>query len=159
EVRALFAARAEALAPEYRAWQHGLVGWRARHPGRAAIWDAHLERRVPTDLFDQLVAAAPRGAAATRVHGNAVLQQAAARVPALIGGSADLEPSTRTAIRDSASVARDRFEGRNLHFGIREHGMGAILNGLAVAGSFIPYGSSFLTFTDYGRPSIRLAAL
>jgi transketolase len=93
------------------------------------------------------------------VHGNQVLQAAAALVPSLAGGSADLEPSTRTAIQGSPSVARDRYEGRNLHFGVREHAMGAILNGMAATGGFIPYGSSFLVFTDYARPSIRLAAI
>jgi transketolase len=159
EVRALFAARATELAPVYDTWTSGLAAWRTRHPDRAAIWDAHLERRVPADLFDRLIAKAPREAAATRVHGNVVLQEAAALVPALVGGSADLEPSTRTAIKASGSVERDRFDGRNLHFGIREHAMGAVLNGIAATGGFIPYGSSFLVFTDYARPSIRLAAL
>src|SRR6185369_17166175 len=111
------------------------------------------------DLFEQLTAAAPTGAGATRAHGNAVLQKAAALVPALVGGSADLEPSTKTRIQDSPSIQRGDFSGRNFHFGIREHGMGAILNGMSVNGGFIPYGSSFLVFTDYARPSIRLSAL
>ena len=101
----------------------------------------------------------PRTAGATRVHGNVVLQKAASLVPSLVGGSADLEPSTRTRINDSPSVEAAQFIGRNFHFGIREHGMSAIVNGLALAGGFIPYGSSFLVFTDYARPSIRLSAL
>jgi len=74
-------------------------------------------------------------------------------------GSADLEPSTKTWIKDAGAIERDAFTGRNFHFGIREHGMGAILNGLAVTEGFIPYGASFLVFTDYCRPSIRLSAL
>ncbi len=159
EVRGRFVARAEELEPGYDAWQAGMSAWRARHPDLAARWDAHLERRVPDDLFDALLASAPRGAAATRAHGNAVLQRAAALVPALAGGSADLEPSTKTRIQDSTSIARAAFAGRNFHFGIREHGMGAILNGMALAGGFIPYGASFLIFSDYARPAIRLAAL
>jgi transketolase len=118
-----------------------------------------MERRVPEDLFDQLCASAPQGAAATRAHGNAVLQKAAALVPALVGGSADLEPSTKTAIKGSPSISREDFSGRNLHFGIREHGMAAMLNGMALTTGFLPYGSSFLVFTDYARPSIRLSAL
>ncbi|HEY6098748.1 MAG TPA: transketolase, partial [Anaeromyxobacter sp.] len=159
DVRALFAARAAELRQERAAWQSRLAEWRRVSPGAAARWDALGEGRVPADLFDRLVASAPATAAATRAHGNAVLQQAAALVPALAGGSADLEPSTKTRIRDSASIQRGAFGGRNLHFGVREHGMGAILNGLALSGSFVPYGSSFLVFTDYCRPSIRLSGL
>ena len=159
DVRGRFAARAAELAPGYETWREGFAAWRARHPDLARLWDAHHASRVPADVFERLIAAAPTGAAATRVHGQAVLQSAAAAVPSLVGGSADLEPSTRTAIRDSASIARGAFGGRNFHFGIREHGMGAILNGLALSGAFVPYGSSFLVFTDYARPAIRLAAL
>ena len=159
EVRARFAERAAALAPQAEAWRRGLAAWKERHPEQAAVWDAHVERRVPQDVIAQLLATAPSGAAATRAHGNAVLQKAAALVPALAGGSADLEPSTKTRIAGSPSVQKGAFVGRNLHFGIREHGMGAILNGMALSGAFIPYGSSFLVFTDYARPAIRLSAL
>jgi transketolase len=159
EVRERFAARAAELKTGYDAWHAGLAAWRAAHPDRAVLWDACMERRVPADLVERLCASAPKGAAATRAHGNAVLQQAAALMPALVGGSADLEPSTKTRIKDSPSVKRGEFAGRNLHFGIREHAMGAMINGMALGTGFIPYGSSFLVFTDYARPSIRLAAL
>ena len=159
EVRERFGARAAELRPDYERWKREWAAWRERDRDGAERWDRLMERRVPVDLFDRLIAAAPGGAAATRAHGNAVLQRAAALAPALIGGSADLEPSTKTRIKDSPSIARGEFDGRNFHFGIREHGMGAILNGLALSGGFIPYGSSFLVFTDYCRPSIRLSAL
>jgi transketolase len=159
EVRALFARRAAELEAGYDAWQAELASWRAREPEQAARWDAHLTRAVPGDLLERLVAAATTGPGATRAHGNAVLQQAAGLVPALVGGSADLEPSTRTWLAGSPAIAPGRFEGRNLHFGVREHAMGAVLNGLAVSGAFLPYGATFLTFTDYARPAIRLAAL
>ena len=159
EVRARFARRATELGAGYDAWQAGFAAWRVRHPDLADLWDAHLATRVPADLFDRLIAAAPTGAAATRAHSAAVLQTAAALVPALVGGSADLEPSTKTWIRGSPAIERGTFAGRNFHFGIREHGMGAIMNGLALAGGFIPYGASFLVFSDYARPAIRLAAL
>ena len=158
EVRARFASRAAELRTGYDAWHAGLAAWRTADPGQAAPWDAFTRSHVPADLVEQLCAGAPAGAAATRAHGNAVLQRAAALVPALVGGSADLEPSTKTRIQGSGSVKRGEYAGRNLHFGIREHGMGAMLNGMALSG-FIPYGSSFLVFTDYARPSIRLAAL
>lgn len=159
EVRGRFAVRAEELEPDYDAWQAGMRAWRGKHPDLARLWDAHVTKRVPADLFDALLAGAPRGAAATRAHGHAVLQRAAALVPALVGGSADLEPSTKTRIQDSPAIARGAFAGRNLHFGIREHGMGSILNGMALADGFIPYGASFLVFSDYARPAIRLSAL
>ena len=158
-VRVLFAARADALRPEYDRWHAQLARWRAAEPTRGADWDDMLERRVPEDLLQTLLAAAPRGAGATRAHGNAVLQQAAARVPSLAGGSADLEPSTKTRIQGSPSVERGQYAGRNFHFGIREHAMGSIANGMALSGAFIPYASSFLVFTDYARPAIRLSAL
>lgn len=158
DVRAHFADRATALARDHAAWNQQLAEWRARNPERAAAWDALIARRVPADLYQRLISTAPAGAAATRAHGNAVLQQAAALVPQLVGGSADLEPSTKTWIRGSEAIARGKYEGRNFHFGVREHGMGSISNGLALSG-FIPYGASFLIFTDYCRPSIRLSAL
>ena len=158
DVRAHFADRATALARDHAAWNQQLAEWRARNPERAAAWDALIARRVPADLYQRLISTAPAGAAATRAHGNAVLQQAAALVPQLVGGSADLEPSTKTWIKGSEAIARGKYEGRNFHFGVREHGMGSISNGLALSG-FIPYGASFLIFTDYCRPSIRLSAL
>jgi transketolase len=159
EVRELFAQRAAALAPEYEAWQRNMKEWSSKAPDQAALWSALIEKRVPADVMEQLLAAVPATAAATRVHGNLALQKAAELVPALVGGSADLEPSTRTRISSSPSIQKNAYGGRNLHFGVREHGMGTILNGLALYGGFIPYGSSFLTFTDYARPAIRLSAL
>jgi transketolase len=159
EVRALFAERAAALEQEQRAWRAAFEAWRKRAPDVVARWEALAQKRVPADLFDRLIAAAPKGAGATRAHGGVVLQTAAALLPSLVGGAADLEPSTRTRIADSPAVQRGAYAGRNFHFGIREHGMGSILNGMSLAEGFIPYGSSFLIFTDYARPAIRLAAL
>jgi transketolase len=158
-VLGLFRERAEALSSEHKRWRHGMTQWAAKDSERARLWEHMLAKEVPDDLWGQLLAAAPRGDGATRVHGQAILQKAAALIPSLVGGSADLEPSTRTRIKDSPSIERGKFEGRNFHFGIREHGMATICNGIALAGGFIPYGSSFLVFTDYARPAIRMAAL
>jgi transketolase len=83
----------------------------------------------------------------------------APRLPELVGGSADLAPSTNTLVDGEADFAAGRYGGRNLHFGVREHAMGSILNGMALHGGFIPYGATFLVFSDYMRPAIRLAAL
>jgi transketolase len=158
-VRERFAARAAQLKPEYDRWHAQLASWKSADPERARLFDRMLSCDVPADIGDQLLAMAPRGAGATRVHGNIVLQKAAELVPSLIGGSADLEPSTRTRIASSPSFSARDVTGRNFHFGIREHGMAAICNGMATTGAVIPYGSSFLVFTDYCRPSLRLSAL
>jgi transketolase len=159
EVRTLFARRAAELEPEAKAWHRAVKDWEKSDPEAAKLWAALRDRRVPPDILERLLATAPQGAAATRVHGNAVLQSATALVPALVGGSADLEPSTKTRIKESGSIQRGRYEGRNFHFGVREHAMGSILNGMSLHGGFIPYGSTFLVFTDYARPAIRLCAL
>jgi transketolase len=114
---------------------------------------------LPADLFEQLCAAAPLKEAATRVSAGIVEQRAAALVPSLVGGSADLNPSTKTYIEGSPAIARDAYAGRNIHFGVREHAMGSIMNGLAMTEGFIPFGSTFLVFSDYLRPTLRVAAL
>ncbi len=98
-------------------------------------------------------------AKATRAYSGEVINAIAGKVPQLFGGSADLAPSNNTAIKDAGSFEPDSYEGRNIHFGIREHAMGATMNGMSLYGSIIPYGGTFQTFSDYMRPAIRLAAL
>ncbi len=139
------------------------AAWKARCKGlrgeQAELWKQLGTVSVPEDLLAQLAAGAPSKADATRSIGAAVQQQAAALVPAMVAGSADLAASCKTTIKGAEDVGRGQFAGRNLHYGIREHGMGAIMNGLALSGFFIPVGSTFLMFSDYMRGSIRLAAL
>ncbi len=119
----------------------------------------------PTSLAfseDVLARFAAYGWTAQRVDGHdagAVLNAIAPRLPTLIGGSADLTPSNNTLPKDERSLTRDDFSGRYIHFGVREHGMGSILNGIALHGEARPYGGTFLIFSDYMRPAIRLAAL
>jgi transketolase len=96
---------------------------------------------------------------ATRVAGGKVINELAKVIPNLVGGSADLAGSNRTTIEGSAFVQAGNFHGNNVHFGVREHGMGGILNGMALHGGVIPHGATFLVFTDYMRASMRLAAL
>ena len=96
---------------------------------------------------------------ATRSASGAVINAIADKFPELMGGSADLTPSNNTQIKSSKDYQSLTPGGRNLHFGVREHGMGAILNGLALHKGVIPYGATFLVFTDYLRPAIRVAAL
>jgi len=165
EVRAHLARRATAKTEERTVWNRALAAWRERHPELASEWDRHWTQQAPPGLAARLLATLPSPAdEATRVLSGKVLQAAAAEMPSLAGGSADLEPSTKTAIAGASAVVRGEsgrvnYGGRNLHFGVREHAMGAILNGFAYDGAFRPYGSTFLVFSDYMRPSIRLAAL
>ena len=128
-------------------------------PGIAELWHAMVGRALPADLPSLLPRLAGQKPMATRQASGAVINAVAARTPSLVGGSADLAGSNNTAISGAASVARGKFVGRNLHFGVREHGMGAIANGLALHGGLRPYVATFLVFSDYMRGSIRLAAL
>ncbi len=157
-VREICGERRDELTAAHAAWQDEFRRWRRRSPDKARLWDGMWQKSVPKDLEARLLAAV-EGSAATRALSGKAIQAAAAAVPALAGGSADLEPSTNTRIADSPSVLPGSFGGRNLHFGIREHAMGAVMNGMARYGCFIPYGATFLVFADYCRPAIRLAAL
>jgi transketolase len=157
EARALFERRAAENRAVRDAWYDKV---KSLSPERAAAYQALIERSVPSNLLDELVTTA-KGLKpdATRISGAAIQQRAAALVPSMVGGAADLAESTKTTIKGSPDVKRGEFAGRNLNFGIREHGMAAILNGMSLSRFFIPFGSSFLIFTDYCRPSIRLSAL
>jgi transketolase len=141
-----------------RAWDEQLAAYRAEHPALAEELEAIFERRPPTLPAGPLKRFEPGTKMATRKASQEVLQVAAGLVPTMIGGAADLAPSTLTLLDGGGAVERDAFEGRNLHFGIREHAMGAIVNGLALSG-LRPYGATFLIFSDYMKGAIRLAAL
>ncbi|MDD5241178.1 MAG: transketolase [Sulfuricella sp.] len=155
-------------------WNRRLDAYAKAFPELAKELQGRLRGELPSG-WDADISAFPADAKgmATRVAGGKVMNAFAPKLPALVGGSADLDPSTHTALKGlgdfSPAMAAgesteghygDRgFAGRNLHFGVREHAMGAILNGLAAHGGFIPYGATFLIFSDYMRPAIRLAAL
>ena len=159
EVYALFKERASELAKERAGYDARLEAWRKADPERAARLDAFEKKAIPANLYDELLKGLPAKEDATRNLSNAIQQVVAKHVPSLLGGSADLSPSTKTLIKDSPSIGPGKFDGRNMHFGIREHGMGSICNGMAVSGGIIPYGSTFLIFSDYMRPSVRLSAI
>lgn len=127
--------------------------------GTKTAFDGLLARAIPEDLLERLVAALDRKDDATRGHSGRIEQKVAELVPAFVGGSADLAGSVKTRINAAGDVEAGSYEGRNFHFGIREHGMGAVLNGLALSGFFVPFGSTFLIFSDYMRPPMRLAGL
>ena len=132
--------------------------WRSANPDRAALLDAHVERWVPERIQERILEGAA-GADATRKLSAAAIQKIAPLVPSLVGGSADLAESNLTDIKGGGSFSPETPAGRNVHYGIREHAMGAVMNGLAYDGLFLPFGGTFLQFSDYMRPSVRLAAL
>ena len=140
-------------------WRERFEAYRGAHPDAAAELERMLARRLPEGWDAEVPRKGPdAGMIATRKASNEVIQWAAAQVPELVGGSADLAPSTLTLIKDGGDVERGAYGGRNLHFGIREHGMGAVVNGLVLHG-LRAFGATFLIFSDYMKASIRLAAL
>ena len=158
DVAAFFGAVVAEKQVQRRAWQEAADRWRAASPIESALLDTHLTRWVPQRILERLLEAGP-GADATRKLSSAALNRAAPIVPSLVGGSADLAESNLTDVKGGGGFSAATPEGRNLHFGIREHAMGAIANGLAYDGLFIPYVATFLQFADYMRPAVRLAAL
>ncbi|MBA3769938.1 MAG: transketolase [Blastocatellia bacterium] len=115
--------------------------------------------QLPPGWEDSLPKFSDAEAKATRVFSGEVINALAESIPGLIGGSGDLTPSNNTAIKNSADIQPGEYAQRNIHFGIREHAMGSMMNGMALYGSVIPFGGTFQTFSDYMRPAIRLAAL
>ena len=141
-----------------------LASWRGAHAEAAEAWTAARERRVPADLPERLCAGVGEKEDATRNHGKRALQTLVECVPYLLGGSADLAGSAAPPNLQGVGTlgdadAADPFAGVNVHFGVREHAMAAISNGAALDGTLRPYCGTFLIFSDYMRPSIRLASL
>jgi transketolase len=171
EVRAEFARKTKKLARERKKWTKAMNEWRARNVTLAEQWDIHWSHRLPEGYEAALLQSSKSDKPlATRALSGQVIQGLAAIAPFFVGGSADLAPSTSTLIKDGGSIERAKddpghppklevFKGRNLHFGIREHAMGAIVNGMTLYGSWRAFGATFLIFSDYMRPSVRLAAL
>jgi transketolase len=141
-------------------WNRQYQAYVRAFPAEARELERRLSGTLPAGWEAALPAFTPEnGAIATRDASARVLNAIACRIPELMGGAADLAPSTKTLIKQSEDFEAGRYAGRNMHFGIREHGMGATLNGMALHGGIIPYGATFLIFSDYMRPPIRLAAL
>ena len=158
DVRALWSEVVRDRKAEHAAWQRRAEGWRAANPEKAKLLDAHVNRTVPSDIAARLLEGAD-ASDATRKLSQAVAQKAAALVPSLVGGSADLAESNLTDIKGAGGVGPGQYAARNVHYGIREHAMGAIANGLAFDGNHIPFVGTFFVFSDYMRPPVRIAAL
>jgi transketolase len=156
DVRAYFLEAGSRHHPARTEWEARFAAWRAAHPDKATLWDALHAPEVPTEGRPTFEIGK---SIATRAASGKALEWLKARVPALIGGSADLEPSNKTWNKGDTAFSRETPEGRYLHFGVREHAMGAMMNGMAVHGGLVPFGGTFLVFSDYMRGAIRLAAL
>jgi transketolase len=140
------------------AWQTLYDAWKAANATEAAQLERMIAGKRPADLpwpsFDE-----SNGALATRDAGGIVMNAIAASLPELVGGSADLDPSTKTYMKGMGDFEPNSYEGRNIHFGVREHGMAAVNNGIAYHGALLPFGATFFNFVDYCKPAFRLAAL
>nr|WP_326812702.1 transketolase [Streptomyces scopuliridis] len=154
----------------HRAWDKALAEWKQAHPGLAAARDRAIRPLDPAEAADALPVFEPGAAVAPRDASGQVIQALAERLPRLWGGSADLGDSNRTTIGSGGSFlpadeddahgsGRRGLSGRNIHWGVREHAMAAALNGIAIVGYDTPFAGTFLVFSDYERPSLRLASL
>ncbi len=159
EVRAMFSRRTAELEAERKNWEKNLHTYRQKFPDKAAQWDIFHKQPIPKDLESALPDFDVAKPIATRSASHKILQSLAGAIPELVGGSADLAPSTRTIMEGHGDIGPRAFAGRNFHFGIREHAMGAIMNGMALHKGFRVFGATFFVFSDYFRPAIRLAAI
>jgi transketolase len=159
EVIELFGARKKEMLKLYSEWQYEFAEWKKTDPVKADLYEKYMTSWLPENLEEELLNAAPKEPNATRTLSSKVIQKIAQLVPNVVGGSADLAPSTNTFMNGFDSIAPGKFAGRNFHFGIREHGMSAILNGITLYGGYKAFGATFFVFSDYMRPPIRLAAI
>ena len=159
QTKAFFAAQAEAKVAAFNEWQAIYDAWAAANPELALELEGGVGKVVPTDLSAQIPAFGDDYADATRGSGGVVINAVAKAMPTLLTGSADLFGSTKNYLKEEGDFSAENPTGRNIWFGIREHGMGAICNGIAYDGLFRISGATFCVFADYLRPSIRLAGL
>jgi transketolase len=140
-------------------WNELVETFAAKHEDLGKLWQQTISGDLPDDWEKHLPSFEDAEAIATRVASGKVINALAPHMPMLIGGSADLGVSNNTDIKDGGDFEPGSYDGRIIHFGVREHAMGATMTGMALNGGLIPYGGTFLTFSDYMRPSIRLACL
>ncbi len=140
-------------------WNALVDRYNEKHSELGELWQQSMSGELPKDWEKHLPSFADAEAMATRVASGKVINALAPHLPMLIGGSADLGVSNNTDIKDGGSFEATSYDGRIIHFGVREHAMGATLTGMALNGGLIPYGGTFMTFSDYMRPAIRLACL
>lgn len=159
EVKEHFAAKLPACAKAEADWNALLTDYAMCYPELAEELKARIEGKTEVDLEALEALFKDTAKAATRSASGDVIQKLAEQIPALVGGSADLGPSNKTVMKKGGYFSKLDRKGRNIHFGVREHAMGAILNGITLHGGFIPFGGTFLVFADFLRPTVRMAAL
>ncbi|MGA2974269.1 MAG: transketolase [Spirochaetia bacterium] len=158
EAQAYFKEKQQDWKARYEQWKKTLEAWRSENPERARDWDRHFGPAA--DLSAVSLPAFKQGEnLATRAASGQVLNAIAKIMPNLIGGSADLAPSNNTNLKDMGDFGKANPLGRNFHFGIREHGMAAVCNGIAYHGGLRPFCATFMVFSDYMRPAVRVAAI
>ncbi len=141
-------------------WQAMFAEYRQRYPEKTALWEQYHDSRIGEKLYgDESFWAYEEKPQATRNLSGVMINRLKNQIPGLIGGAADLAPSTKTYMKDMGDFSKEDYSGRNLHFGVRELAMAAIANGLALHGGLRPYVSTFFVFSDYTKPMARLAAL
>ncbi len=159
EIRALFTERFSKCKRVHNKWKRNFAEWSKAHPEKAQLWDCMANDRLPEDIGGMMPGFPVEKAIATRSASGQIMNALAAGIPQLVGGSADLGPSNNTILKAYDFIEAGKFGGRNFHFGIRELAMSCFVNGLAAHGFFRPYAATFLVFSDYCRPAMRLASL
>ena len=159
EVKEFFRSHAAKMQDQRLKWEKEFKAWAEANPQLKKEWDQAAALKLPVDLREEIMDLEIDAPIATRKSAGAALSRAFELVPYLVGGSADLAPSTKTYNAEYGEVQKGDYSGRNFRFGVREHAMGAITNGLSLHQGLRPFAATFLVFSDYMRPSIRLAAL
>lgn len=159
EVKEHFDAKLADCAAAEAAYEEMLAEYAKAYPELAAELADRVAGKVEIDLKALAEAFATQTSAATRGASGDVIQKLVKQIPALVGGSADLGPSNKTVIKNEAYFSATERAGRNIHYGVREHAMGTVMNGMSLHGGIIPFGGTFLVFADFERPAIRMAAL
>lgn len=155
-----FAKYLSSIKAEYDSWQSDFKAWKKEDPAKYQQQSDQVDKIFPKNMRKEIIAGLSGKANSTRAHSGNILQEISKNIPGLVGGSADLAASDKTKLKAETSLSKDNYSGRNIHYGIREFAMGAIMTGMALyGGGYIPYAGTFLVFSDYMRSSIRMASL
>lgn len=159
DVLAFFRGSVERGAQVQAEWQRAYDEWKGQNSQLAQQLERTLQKKPPANLPWPKITAENGDNLATREAGGLVMNAIAAALPELVGGSADLDPSTKTYLKDQGDFQPDNYGGRNIHYGVREHAMAGINNGIALHGGLLPFGATFMNFLDYMKGAVRLACL
>ncbi|MFW6280732.1 MAG: transketolase [Halanaerobium sp.] len=158
-VKEFFRKRAAQMQDKRLKWEKKFADWAAANPELKKLWDEAHSLKLPGELREEIMNLEIASPIASRKAAGEALKKAADLIPYLVGGSADLAPSTKTYLDKYEEIQKGNYRGRNFRFGVREHAMGAVVNGISLHGGLRPFAATFLVFSDYMRPAIRLAAL